>query len=85
MKAHEIPYGALVKYAIIYLVVMAFVSFVGLQKFPTISVAFLVWANVLFFILQSMVVLMITYYMFRQDEVETCRKLCVMSNEMKGK
>lgn len=64
---------------------MAFVSFVGLQKFPAISVAFLVWANVLFFILQSMVVLMITYYMFRQDEVETCRKLCVMSNEMKGK
>jgi len=85
MKAHEIPYNALAKYTLVYLVVMAVISFVSLQKVPAISIAFLVWANLLFFILQSTIVLMITYYMFRQDEVETCRKLCVMSNEMKGK
>ena len=49
------------------------------------SLSYILWANIIFFLLETFCLLLITYYCFKQEEVRDCQKLALLTNTIKKK
>jgi len=65
IKATDVPYKWVIAGFIMFLFIMAGGSYIGQNDFK-VSLDFILWANIIFFLLQTFCLLLITYYCFKQ-------------------
>jgi|ERR1712166_155267 len=81
IKTSDVPYKWVITGYVVFLILMGVGSYLGSERL-SLSAAFLVWANVLFFLFQSLILAMITYYCFKQEEYRDCQHLVILTNRI---
>ena len=84
IKATEAPYKWLAAGYIVFLILLAVGSYLGATYFK-VNVNFIVWANVVFFVVQTVALGVICFFCLKQEEVRDCVRLCTLTNCMREK
>ena len=71
VKATDVPYRWVIIGFVVFVILMGVGSYIGQDRLK-LSLSFVIWANVIFFIFQSLILGMITYYCFKQEEYRDC-------------
>ena len=84
MKTIDVPWNMFVIMYVCFLLFMAFGSYIFANYFA-VTVKYLVMANILFFVAESCVLLMIFLYAVKQEEVTDTRTLARLVNSIANK
>jgi len=84
LKAIEVPWKAFVGAYVVFLIFMAIGSYIFSAYFA-VSTSYLVWANILFFFIQSAVLITIFLFAVKQEEVTDTRTLAALTNSINKK
>jgi hypothetical protein len=81
LKSVEVPWGAFVVMYVLFLIFMAIGSYIFSIYFK-VSTRYLIVANILFFVIESLVLFTIFIYAVRQEEVTDTRTIAMLTNRI---